>query len=297
MQRGDIRIGVSGWTYAPWRGAFYPQGLPQKRELTFASSAFRTIEINGTFYGMQTPDAFARWAEETPDDFVFAVKGSRYITHMRRLKDCMVPLANFFASGVLRLGPKLGPILWQLPPNFHFDGDRLAEFLDMLPHDGAAASALARKHDDRLKARAWLRAGDCPPLRHAIEIRHESFVDPAFTALLRKHDVALACADTVEWPLLMDLTSDFVYCRLHGSQKLYHSAYGAAAIDRWSRRVAAWSQGKPMTDGRFIDNQRKSRPPRDVFVYFDNTDKLHAPDDAQSMMERLGQTPARKTAA
>jgi len=288
--QGDIRIGVSGWTYAPWRGAFYPKGLPQKRELAYASSAFRTIEINGTFYGMQTPDAFAHWADETPEDFIFAVKGSRYITHMRRLKDCMVPLANFFASGVLRLGPKLGPILWQFPPNFHFKEERLAEFLAMLPHDAEAASALARKHDDRLKARAWLRAKDCPPLRHAIEIRHESFVDPAFTALLRKHDVALVCADTVEWPLLMDTTSDFVYCRLHGSEKLYHSAYDAAALDRWSRRVAAWSQGKPMTDGRFIEKRQANRKPRDVFVYFDNTDKLHAPEDARSLMARLGQT-------
>jgi uncharacterized protein YecE (DUF72 family) len=289
MRRGDIRIGVSGWTYAPWRGAFYPKGLAQKRELAHASSVFPAIEINGTFYGLQTPDSFARWADETPDDFVFAVKAPRFITHIKRLRDPAIPLANFFASGILRLGRKLGPILWQFPPSFHFDAALLDAFLGLLPHDPEEAGACATLHDDRIKARAWLRPDGVPKLRHAVEIRHDSFRDPAFTALLREHGVALVCADTVEWPRLMDLTSDFVYCRLHGSEELYRSRYEDEALDRWADRVRGWSRGKPMRDGDFVDPRHKPKGPRDVFLFFDNTDKLHAPDDAQALMRRLGQ--------
>jgi uncharacterized protein YecE (DUF72 family) len=284
----DIRIGVSGWTYKPWRGAFYPEGLLQKQELGFASRQFRSIEINGTFYSLQRSDSYAHWADETPDDFVFAVKGPRFITHIRRLREPEVPLANFWASGVLRLGPKLGPILWQLPPSLRFDEAMLEQFLALLPHDTSAAADQAKHHDDRLKGRAWLRTDAHRPLRHALEIRHDSFRDPRFIDLLRKHDVALVCADTVEWPRLMDLTSDFVYCRLHGSQELYRSRYGDAALDAWARRVRAWSAGKPMRDGEFAGDTAAKTSPRDVFVYFDNTDKLHAPEDARALMERLG---------
>lgn len=289
MHEGDVRIGISGWTYAPWRGAFYPKGLAQKRELEFASTALRTIEINGTFYGLQRPDVFARWVAQTPDDFVFAVKGPRFITHILRLRDPMVPLANFLASGVLRLGRKLGPILWQFPPTMQFDERLFSNFLAMLPHDADAATACARRHDQHLKARAWLDAKSCPPLRHAVEIRHESFATPAFTALLREHRVALVCADTVKWPRLMDLTADFAYCRLHGSVELYRSGYDSDALDTWAARIRAWAQGKPMRDGRFIDPGAAASEPRDVFVFFDNTDKLHAPDNARSLMNRLGQ--------
>jgi uncharacterized protein YecE (DUF72 family) len=289
MQRADVRIGISGWTYRLWRGAFYPQGLPQRCELAHASKIFRSIEINGTFYGLQKPEVFARWADETPDDFLFAVKGSRFITHRLRLRDAAVPLANFLASGVLRLGPKLGPILWQLPPNFRFDEERLSEFLGLLPHDADAASACAARHDDRVKGSAWLDAKGCGRLRHALEIRHESFRDPAFIAMLRHHDVALVCADTVKWPLLMDTTSDFVYCRLHGSQELYRSGYDNAALDRWADRVRRWSQGRPVSDGDHVVAARSKASPRDVFVFFDNTDKLRAPDDARALMRRLGQ--------
>ena len=202
----QVRIGVSGWTYAPWRGRFYPKGLPHNRELAHASSVFTSIEINGTFYSMQRPDTFAGWAEATPEDFVFAVKGPRFLTHMKRLNEPVAPLANFIASGVLRLGPKLGPILWQLPPSFRFDRAKLDAFFALLPRDTEAAAACGRRHDHRLKARAWLRPDARRPMRHALEIRHESFRDPAFIELLRKHDIALVCADTVEWPLLMDLT-------------------------------------------------------------------------------------------
>lgn len=279
----DVRIGVSGWTYAPWRGHFYPRGLPQKQELAHAASTFRSLEVNGTFYGLQRPDTFARWAGETPDDFVFAVKAPRFITHVKRLSDPTAPLANFLASGVLRLGPKLGPVLWQFPPNFRFDADRLEPFLGLLPHRTGAAAALAGEHDHRLDGRAWARTDADRPLRHAIEIRHESFRDPAFIALLRRHRVALVCADTVDWPRLMDLTADFVYCRLHGSRELYRSEYGPAELRRWRDRVVAWAKGEAMEDGEFAGRGLGRRRRRDVFVYFDNTDKRHAPDNARAL--------------
>ncbi len=261
---GTVRIGISGWTYAPWRGVFYPKGLPQKRELEYAASQFSTLEINGTFYGMQRPDAFADWADRVPDDFVFAVKAPRFITHMRRLRDVATPLANFIASGLLRLGPKLGPILWQFPPNFRFDADRIETFLKLLPHDTGAAARLGRQHDDRLKAPAWLKVDAERKLRHAFEIRNETFRDSAFIDLLRKNDVALVCADTVEWPRLMDLTSDFVYCRLHGSEELYASGYDDEALDGWAARVAAWAKGGEPADAERIGGNGRKRTARRV---------------------------------
>lgn len=287
-RQGEVRIGLSGWTYKSWRGRFYPKGLPHNRELAHVGSVFGTIEINGTFYSMQRPDSFGRWAELTPDDFVFAVKGPRFLTHMKRLNEPRAPLANFIASGLLRLGRKLGPVLWQLPPSFRFDREKLDTFFALLPRDTEAAAALGRRHDHRLKARAWLRPAGRHRLRHALEVRHQSFCDPAFIELLRKHDIALVCADTVDWPLLMDLTSDFVYCRLHGSRELYRSGYSAAEIGRWAKRIRAWRDGRPMRDGAFVGAPAKPKP-RDVFVYFDNTDKLKAPHDAQALMRRLGE--------
>lgn len=236
MRRADVRIGISGWNYAPWRGAFYPPGLPHRAELAYAAGVFKAIEINSTFYRLQRPDIFARWFEHTPDDFVFAVKGPRFITHIKRLRDVSAPLANFLASGLLRLGHKLGPILWQLPPNLRFDRDVLADFLARLPRDTAAAAHIARQHDDRLGGIPWLRAQVDQPVRHALEIRHESFLTRDFIDLLREHEVALVCADSVAWPLVMDVTTDLVYCRLHGARELYRSGYDAAAIDLWARR-------------------------------------------------------------
>lgn len=285
---GKVRIGISGWTYRLWRGHFYPEDLPHRQELAYASRVFSSIEINGTFYSLQKPDAFERWAVETPDDFVFSVKAPRFITHIRRLREPRIPLANFLASGLLRLGAKLGPILWQFPPNFRFEPERMSAFLALLPHDTKSAAALAHEHDHRLAGRAWLETDAVRPLRHAVEIRHESFRDEAFVRLLREHDVALVCADTVEWPRLMDLTADFVYCRLHGSETLYQSGYDGAAIARWAARVRAWSLGHPMLDGEFADKPSKRTKPRDVFLYFDNTDKLRAPGDARALMEHLG---------
>jgi uncharacterized protein YecE (DUF72 family) len=287
---GQIRIGISGWTYKPWRGVFYPKGLAQKKELAYAASLFPSIEINGTFYSLQRPSSFAAWAEQTPDNFVFAIKGSRFITHMRRLRNVEQPLANFFASGLLALGPKLGPILWQFPPNFQFRPDLLEDFFSLLPRDTIAAATLAEKHDERLKGRAYTEPGQRRPIRHAMEIRHNSFVVPEFISLLRQYNVALVCADTVEWPRLMDVTSDFIYCRLHGSEVLYTSGYSDDALDQWAARVAAWATGQEVADGDHASPKpARPRSARDVFVYFDNDAKVFAPKDAHSLTQRVNQ--------
>ena len=283
---GTIRIGISGWTYSPWRGRFYPERLRQSQELAYAASRFPSLEINGTFYGLQKPRVFDRWASETPDNFIFAVKGPRFITHVKRLKDVEAPLANFFASGPLRLGSKLGPILWQFPASLALDIERMRTFLALLPKDTDAAADLARRHDDHISDPDETRP-DKQPLRHALEIRHDSFCQPAFIDLLREQDVTLVCADTVEWPRLMDVTSDFVYCRLHGSRDLYRSGYDKPERQRWARRIAAWAGGEPMDDGEFISDVRAPDRPRDVFLFFDNTDGFRAPDDALAMMREL----------
>ncbi|CCM78122.1 DUF72 domain-containing protein [Rhizobium mesoamericanum] len=286
---GIIRIGISGWTYRPWRGVFYPKNLPHKQELTYASRQFASIEINGTFYGLQRPEVFESWREETPDCFVFAIKGSRYITHMRRLRDIETPLANFFASGLLRLGPKLGPILWQFPPRMTFNTQLFSAFFKLLPHDTIAAARLAAKHDERLNGRDWVEANGKRPVRHAVEIRHESFATPDFIHLLREHGVALVCADTVEWPLLMDVTADFVYCRLHGSEELYVSGYDEEALSNWAHMINAWAHGhEPTNAARVLAPLKRRTGGRDVYVYFDNDAKVRAPADASALAERLG---------
>jgi uncharacterized protein YecE (DUF72 family) len=287
MALGKVRIGISGWTYKPWRGSFYPAKLPHKKELGFAAALFPSIEINGTFYGLQRPEAFGLWRSETPDDFVFAVKASRYITHMLKLREVEAPLANFLASGILRLGPKLGPILWQFPPQMRFDAERFRSFFALLPHDTRQTIDLARRHDERLDDRDWLESDVQQPVRHAVEIRHDSFRAPEFIELLREYNIALVCADTVEWPRLMDLTSDFVYCRLHGSEELYVSGYDSMALDRWAARVQAWARGAEPDDAERILPRTKPSDGRDVFVYFDNDIKVHAPADALSLAERV----------
>jgi uncharacterized protein YecE (DUF72 family) len=287
-RHGDIRIGISGWRYRPWRGVFYPPGLQQRLELAFCGENFRAVEINGTFYSLQRPEFFAAWAAAVPDDFLFAVKGSRFITHNKKLNDIEAPLANFFAQGLFELGGKLGPFLWQFAPRFRFDAERLESFFALLPRDTDQAAALARRHDRRVAGRASLRPTVPMRLRHAIEIRHDSFVDPAFIALLRRHDVALVCADTVAWPLLMDVTSDFVYCRLHGSEQLYVSGYDDEALDVWADRVVAWARGgEPMDAKRAIDRPGPKRGKRDVFVFFDNDAKVRAPFDALGLIRRV----------
>jgi uncharacterized protein YecE (DUF72 family) len=268
----QVRIGISGWTYAGWRGDFYPEGLVQRRELSYAASRLTAIEINGSFYSLQRPSSYARWRDETPDDFVFAVKGGRFITHMKRLVDVEAPLANFFASGVLALDAKLGPILWQLPETLSFDADLLAGFFTRLPRTTTQAAELARRHDDRLAGdRVHTAAGVDRPLRHALEVRSATFVTGEFVDLLRHHDVACVVADTAgRWPLLDEVTSDFVYVRLHGDAELYASGYSSEALDRWADRCRSWAAAG-----------------RDVFVFFDNDMKGYAPRDAMALIARL----------
>ncbi len=284
---GSVRIGISGWSYPPWRGKFYPEKLRQKDELHFAAEQVPTIEVNGTFYSLQKPASFDKWAAETPDDFIFSIKGSRYITHTLRLREIDAALANFFASGLLRLGAKLGPILWQFPPNFAFEPERFEGFLKLLPHDTLAASNLAEQHDRRLDKRAWTGIGEVKrrAVRHAVEIRNNSFVSEAFVALLRRYNVALVCADTVEWPRLMDLTADFAYCRLHGSEQLYTSGYSDEALAGWAKRITAWAKGHESPDGdKASAHAARVRRQRDVFVYFDNDVKVYAPRDARTLL-------------
>jgi uncharacterized protein YecE (DUF72 family) len=289
-----VRIGISGWRYAPWRGVFYPKGLPQRRELEHASRHLGTIEINGSFYALQRPESYQAWRAEVPEGFVFSVKGGRFVTHMKKLADVEVPLANFFASGVLALGPALGPVLWQLPPTLGYDPDRLARFFDLLPRTTAAAAELAGRHDERLDDRAFTTTDADRPLRHVLEVRHASFETPDFPALLRAHGIGLVVADTAgRWPYLEDVTSDLVYVRLHGDSELYVSGYDDPALDRWAARVRAWAAGGEPADARRLGPPAPAAPEgRDVYVYFDNDAKVRAPVDAMALAARLGVGPA-----
>jgi uncharacterized protein YecE (DUF72 family) len=288
------RVGISGWRYAPWRGSFYPKDLPQRAELEYASAHLPVIEINGSFYSLQRPQSYASWYADTPEDFVFAVKGPRYITHMKRLRDIEIPLANFLASGVFNLKDKLGPFLWQFPPNFKYDGERFETFLGMLPRDTEEAADIARKRDAWLRDRSQLKPDANRPLRHAVEIRNETFLDPAFVDQLRKHNVALVIAETARrWPMTQDITADFVYLRLHGDKELYRSGYSDKSLERWAERIRAWQKGTEPTDAQKISAKKPpNRKPRDVYCFFDNTDvKLRAPFDAQTLMRKLGMPP------
>jgi uncharacterized protein YecE (DUF72 family) len=292
LQPGRVRIGISGWSYKGWRGKFYPPKLPLRKELAYAANLFPSVEVNGTFYSMQRPSSFLNWAEQTPADFVFSLKGSRYITHMLKLRNCEQALANFFASGPLALGAKLGPILWQFPPQFAFNPQRFEEFFQRLPYTTAQAADLARRHDARLKSRAFTEPSRNRRIRHAVEIRHESFRSPEFVQLLRRYRIADVVADTVEWPRLMDVTSDFVYCRLHGSEVLYTSGYSDADLDLWATRIAAWARGQDCDRAHpanaFADpTPCRPRATRDVYVYFDNDAKVFAPYDAQNLIARV----------
>ncbi|MFO1395594.1 MAG: DUF72 domain-containing protein [Burkholderiales bacterium] len=288
--RGDIRIGISGWRYEPWRGTFYPAGLAQARELEYASRQLRTIEINGSFYSLQSPACYRRWYQDTPEDFVFSVKGGRFITHMKQLVDVGTALGNFFASGVAELREKLGPFLWQLPPRMVFDAEKIERFLALLPRDTDAASALARRHDGKLKVRARIAFGPARRLRHAMEVRHPSFVVPEFVALLRKYGVAFVIADTAgKWPEYEDVTADFVYMRLHGAVTLYQSRYTEEELDRFAARIERWSRGREPADAhRMTGRHAPAARRRDVFCYFDNTDKIEAPANAQRLADLVG---------
>lgn len=286
MTAGIIRVGIAGWTYAPWRGVFYTREIKREQELAYAASQLRTIEINDTFYGPQRPETFASWADQVPADFVFAVRAPRAITHIHRLRDVRLPLANFLASGLLRLGIHLGPILWQFPPNFRFDHERVGAFLKMLPHDTGHAAGLGRGHDNTLRGPAWLEVDARRPMRHAIEVRHESFRCQAFIDLLRAHDIGLVCADSAASLRLMDVTSDFVYCRLHGSREPHANGYDSISLDEWGRRVRVWAGGDEPPDAERVGGKARSRK-RDVFVFFDNEKKVRAPANAMELVRRL----------
>ncbi len=265
-----VHVGISGWRYAPWRGTFYPRGLPQRGELGYAAGRLSSVEINGSFYSLQRPASFRSWYEETPPGFLFAVKGGRFITHMKKLAGVDGALANFFASGVLALREKLGPVLWQLPPTLGFDAERIGDFLARLPRTTTDAAALAAGHDHRVPD-PWTQTDQERPLRHALEVRHASFHDPGFVRLASAHGVAVVAADTAgRWPFLEELTADFAYARLHGDEELYVSGYDPPALDMWAARVRRWHETG-----------------RDVYVYFDNDAKVRAPVDAIALTERL----------
>jgi uncharacterized protein YecE (DUF72 family) len=283
-----LRIGISGWRYAGWRGDFYPSGLAQRRELEYASHRLTSIEINGSFYSLQRPSSYGAWRAETPDDFVFSVKGGRYISHLKRLVDVEGALANFFASGLLALGPKLGPVLWQLPATLTFDAEVLESFLALLPRTLGEVARLAERHDDKVAADRALttvlpedRGNPSTdswadrPVRHALEFRSETFAVEAAYDVMRRHRVACVLADTAgRWPRVDEVTSDFAYARLHGDQELYASGYSDSALDGWADRCRGW-----LADGL------------DVFVYFDNDIKGFAPYDAMRLLDRLGTAP------
>ena len=267
-----VRVGISGWRYPGWRGDFYPAGLPQRRELEYAAQRLTSIEINGSFYSLQRPDSYRRWRDQVPEGFVFAVKGGRFITHLKRLRDVEVPLANFFASGVLALGPALGPVLWQLPERLPLEADVLGHFLGLLPRTTGEAARLAARHDDKVPDdRAVTETEQDRPLRHVLEFRHPSYDDPAAYALLREHGVGVVVADSAgRWPRVFEVTSDLVYVRLHGDRELYTSGYSDAALDEWAERCRSWA-GHGLT----------------VHVYFDNDAKGYAPHDAVRLLARL----------
>ena len=270
----SVRVGIAGWRYPAWRGDFYPKGLAQRRELEYAASRLTSIEINGSFYSLQRPSSYASWRAETPDDFVFSVKGPRYVTHLKRLVDVDTALANFFASGVLALGPKLGPVLWQLPENLRFDTDVLDAFLARLPRTTGAAATQAEGHDDKVKEGRSLTVAETPdqPVRHALEFRSQTFATDEASEILRRHGVATVLADTAgRWPRVDRVTSDFAYVRLHGDKELYTSGYTDEALHEWAARCRAWD-----ADGL------------DVFVYFDNDVKGYAPHDALRLIGLLG---------
>jgi uncharacterized protein YecE (DUF72 family) len=282
---GKIRLGTAGWVFAPWRGSFYDAGLPQKRELAFASARLGAIEINATFYSHQKPASFANWAAETPEDFVFTVKGHQLVTHLKKLKDVEIPLANFFASGVLALGKRLGPFCWQLPGNLTYSAERMEQFLALLPQSPEALVALAGKADERLKTPPFLDTSDIGCIRHAVEVRHPSFARPEFLAQLRRYNVALVTADTAEWPGF-DQTADFAYLRLQGAPGA--ESYSAAERSVRAGWLADLATGRVPDAAQMLELAELSPPPRDVFAFFVSTDKEHAPANARSVMAELG---------
>lgn len=264
-----IRVGLSGWAYPKWQGDFYPKELAAGRRLEYVSQHFDTVEVNGSFYSLKRPTTYQRWYDVTPPGFVLALKGGRFITHLKRLRDVGQGLANYFASGPLVLAEKLGPVLWQLPASIEFDEDLIAEFLAQLPRTTTAAAELARQHDDKLRGRTATDVGAEHPVRHALEVRHRSFDDPRYYDLLSSHDVANVVSDSPTWPMLDRRTTDLTYVRLHGHSELYASGYSGASLDSWAERCRHWAEHGP------------------VYVYFDNDARGRAPYDALGLLDRL----------
>jgi uncharacterized protein YecE (DUF72 family) len=262
--KGMIRVGIGGWNFAPWRGAFYPRGLKQAEELSYASRHVTSIEINGTFYRSQSAASFARWRDETPADFVFAVKGHRAVVNSRKLAEAGDAVEWFMKSGLLELGEKLGPILWQLAPFKKFDREDLAGFLALLP---PAANGRA--------------------LRHVLEVRHESFLVPTFVALLREHNVAVAYADSDEYPAIADVTADFVYGRLQRSREEHETGYSAAELDEWAARARLWANGGTPEDLDRIEAAAPAKAARPVFLYMISGAKVRNPAAAMALIERV----------
>jgi uncharacterized protein YecE (DUF72 family) len=259
-----IRIGVGGWTYEPWRGTFYPDGLVQKRELEFASRKLTSIEINGTYYGSQKPESFAKWHDETPDDFVFSLKGPRFTTNRRVLADAEESIQRFFASGVMNLRDKLGPINWQFMPTKKFDPVDFENFLKLLP----------KSVEGRV-------------VRHAVEVRHDSFRTPDFIALARNYGVAIVVAADSEYPQIGDITAPFVFARIMGTTEAEKAGYSDAALDQWTQRARIWRSGKSPDGIRTVGAQPKDGHDLDVFLYVISGFKVRNPLAAMAMIERL----------
>ncbi len=271
QKKGKIRIGVGGWVFEPWRSSFYPADLPHSRELEYASRQLTSIEINSTYYGSQKPESLAKWHDETPDDFVFAVKGPRFATNRRKLAEAGPSIERFFASGVMELKNKLGPINWQFLPTKKFDPDDFAAFLDLLPANVDGRS-----------------------IRHAVEVRHESFCTPDFIALLRAHGVAAVIAGDSKYPRIADLTAPFVYARIMGTSETENMGYKAAQQDEWASRAKAWAEGKNPFEAAAISPAKEGRKIRDVFLYVIDGYKPHNPAAALGLIERISH-PAKAT--
>jgi uncharacterized protein YecE (DUF72 family) len=261
---GQIRIGIGGWTYEPWRGVFYPEKLAHVRELEYAAGKLTSIEINGTFYGSQKPETFAKWRDEVPEGFVFALKAPRYATHRRDLSGAGPTIERFLTGGVLQLKDKLGPINWQLTPGTKFDPADFEGFLKLLPK--------------RVEGRA---------LRHAVEVRHDSFRTPEFIALARHYGVAIALAGDSEYPLIADVTAPFVYARIMGTQPTQPLGYPKTALDLWARRARAWAAGGAPEALETVAGQKAERVPRDVYLYVISGHKAANPAAAQALIERV----------
>jgi len=261
---GKIHIGIGGWTFEPWRGTFYPKGLPHAKELSYAAERLTSIEVNGTFYRTQTPATFRKWASEVPDGFVFSLKGSRFVTNRRVLKEAGDSIKRFLDSGVTELGPKLGPLLWQFAPFKKFDEADFGGFLELLPD----------KHDGHT-------------IRHVIEVRHDSFLTPDFVALLRKFAMPAVFTDHAEYPSIADITGDFVYARLQQGQDTVPTAYPPKALDAWAGRLREWAKGGEPKDLNRIGPALKKGKPRDVYAYVIHEGKVRAPAAAMALIERL----------